>query len=79
VDAVHVAAAATHGMDFLLTWDCKHIANAVIRSRLEELCRTRYLQPPMICTPEEPQECANASAPISNSGTHTVSYRTVCH
>ena len=56
VDAVHVAAAATHGMDFLLTWNCKHIANAVIRGRLEALCRTRNLQPPMICTPEELQE-----------------------
>ena len=55
VDAVHVAAAATHGMDFLLTWNCKHIANAVIRGRLEALCRNRNLQPPMICTPEELQ------------------------
>jgi hypothetical protein len=53
VDAVHVAAAATHGMDFLLTWNCKHIANATIRGRLESLCRTRNLQPPMICTLEE--------------------------
>jgi hypothetical protein len=56
VDAVHVAAAATHGMDFLLTWNCKHIANAIIRGKLESLCRTRNLQPPMICTPEELQE-----------------------
>jgi predicted nucleic acid-binding protein len=56
VDAVHVAAAATHGMDFLLTWNCKHIANAVIRGRLEALCRTRNLQPPMICTPEQLQQ-----------------------
>ena len=56
VDAVHVAAAATHGMDFLLTWNCKHIANAIIRGRLEALCRTRNLQPPMICTPEELQQ-----------------------
>ena len=56
VDAVHVAAAATHGMDFLLTWNCKHIANAIIRGRLEMLCRTHNLQPPMICTPEELQE-----------------------
>ena len=53
VDAVHVAAAAIHGMDFLLTWNCTHIANANIRARLEPLCRSRDLQPPMICTPEE--------------------------
>lgn len=53
VDAIHVAAAAIHGMDFLLTWNCTHIANARIRGRLESLCRSRGLQPPTICTPEE--------------------------
>src|SRR5512140_2650874 len=31
VDALHVAAAAVHGMDYLLTWNCAHIANAQIR------------------------------------------------
>jgi predicted nucleic acid-binding protein len=56
VDALHVAAAAVHGMDFLLTWNCSHIANAQIRGRLEALCRSLNLQPPMICTPEELQE-----------------------
>jgi hypothetical protein len=55
VDAVHVAAAAIHGMDFLLTWNCTHIANAQIRGRLESLCRSLGLRPPMICTPEELQ------------------------
>ena len=55
VDAIHVAAAAIHGMDFLLTWNCTHIANARIRARLESLCRSRGLQPPTICTPEELQ------------------------
>lgn len=53
VDAVHVAAAAIHGMDFLVTWNCSHIANAVIRAKLEVLCRTFRLEPPTICTPEE--------------------------
>ena len=56
VDALHVAAAAIHRMDFLLTWNCTHIANAQIRGRLEALCRTLGLQPPMICTPQELQE-----------------------
>ena len=55
VDAVHVAAAAIHRMDFLLTWNCTHIANAQIRGRLETVCRTLGLQPPMICTPQELQ------------------------
>jgi predicted nucleic acid-binding protein len=34
-DAVHVAIAATNGMDYLLTWNCKHLANAVLRSKIE--------------------------------------------
>jgi hypothetical protein len=55
VDAVHVAAAAVHGMDFLLTWNCAHIANVRIRARLESLCRWHGVRPPMICTPEELQ------------------------
>jgi hypothetical protein len=41
------------GMDFLLTWNCAHIANAQIRGRLEALCRALDLEPPMMCTPEE--------------------------
>jgi hypothetical protein len=55
VDALHVAAAAVHGMDFLLTWNCSHIANARVRAKVEGLCRATGLQPPIICTPEELQ------------------------
>ena len=55
VDALHVATAAVHGMDYLLTWNCAHIANAKIRATLESLCRCHGLCPPMICTPEELQ------------------------
>lgn len=55
VDALHVAAAAVHGMDFLLTWNCTHIANARVRAKVEERCRSLGLQPPIICTPEELQ------------------------
>lgn len=55
VDALHVAAAAVNGMDFLLTWNCSHIANARVRAKVEELCRSIGLQPPIICTPEELQ------------------------
>jgi len=53
VDALHVAMAAVHGMDFLLTWNCKHIANAATRSTIEALCRTAGFEPPIICTPLE--------------------------
>lgn len=53
IDAVHVALAAAHGMDFLLTWNCTHIANAVIRPRIEAVCERQGFRPPVICTPEE--------------------------
>jgi predicted nucleic acid-binding protein len=53
VDAVHIAAAVVHGMDYLLTWNCTHIANAAVRSKIESRCRDLGLQPPIICTPEE--------------------------
>ena len=56
VDAVHIAAAVVNGMDYLLTWNCTHIANAAIRGKIEHTCRDMGLQPPIICTPEELME-----------------------
>jgi len=53
VDALHVAAAAVQGIDYLLTWNCKHIANAATRGIIEETCRGAGYEPPTICTPEE--------------------------
>jgi predicted nucleic acid-binding protein len=53
VDALHVAIAAVHGMAFLLTWNCKHIANASTRHRIEELCRAAGFEAPILCTPLE--------------------------
>lgn len=53
IDAVHVAMAAVHGMDFLLTWNCTHIANAIMRPRIEAVCEADGFQAPVICTPEE--------------------------
>ncbi len=52
-DAFHIAIASASGMDFLLTWNCTHLANAQIERRVAALCRERKLQPPVICTPEE--------------------------
>jgi predicted nucleic acid-binding protein len=52
-DALHIAVAAAHGMDYLLTWNCKHIANAAIRPGVEALCRSRGWEPPVLCTPDE--------------------------
>ena len=39
VDALHIAIAAVNGMHYLLTWNCTHIANAAIRSDIEDVCR----------------------------------------
>jgi hypothetical protein len=53
VDALHVATATVNGMDYLLTWNCKHIANATLRGKIEEICRSAGFAPPIICTPIE--------------------------
>jgi hypothetical protein len=52
-DALHIATAAVHGMQYLLTWNCTHIANATLRPRIEAVCRAAGFEPPLICTPEE--------------------------
>ena len=52
-DALHIATAAVHGMDYLLTWNCTHIANAAFRGPIEAVCRDAGFEPPTICTPEE--------------------------
>lgn len=52
-DAAHIAIAAVHGMDFLVTWNCVHIANAVIAKSLVSICREHGYECPVICTPEE--------------------------
>lgn len=52
-DALHMAVAAVHGMHYLLSWNCRHIANASIRRAIEKQCRTSGFEPPVICTPQE--------------------------
>lgn len=52
-DAFHIAMSAVHGLDYLLTWNCTHIANAVLRPRIEVACRALGFEPPVICTPKE--------------------------
>ena len=56
IDALHIAVATINGMDYLLTWNCRHIANAAIRSQIEAVCRTAGYEPPVICTPLELME-----------------------
>jgi hypothetical protein len=52
-DAAHIAIAAVHRMDFLLTWNCAHIANAAIARTVAGVCRQSGYDCPVICTPEE--------------------------
>lgn len=53
VDAIHIAIAVTNRVDYLLTWNCKHLANAALRNGIEHVCRSRGYDPVIICTPEE--------------------------
>lgn len=53
IDAYHVAIAAVNGVEYLLTWNCTHIANALMRPKIEAICRSCGYEPPIICTPQE--------------------------
>ena len=52
-DAAHIAIAAVHGMDYLTTWNCTHIANAIMFSAARQICFEQGFTFPIICTPEE--------------------------
>jgi len=55
-DALHIAVATVSGMDYLLTWNFKHIANAALRANVELVCRLNGYEPPVICSPMELME-----------------------
>ena len=52
-DAVHIAVTAVHQVHFLLTWNCRHIANATIFRDLQHVIMSAGYDMPVICTPEE--------------------------
>ena len=52
-DALHIAVAAMNGIPYLLTWNCRHLANATMRPVIENVCAAMGLKAPIICTPEE--------------------------
>ena len=52
-DAFHIAISAVNGVNYLMTWNFKHIANASLRGRIEQVCRDAGFEPPIICTPDE--------------------------
>jgi predicted nucleic acid-binding protein len=55
-DALHIAIATCHGIDYLVTWNCKHIANAQVWSKLRFISNSAGYELPIICTPEELME-----------------------
>lgn len=59
-DAAHIAIAITNGVDYLVTWHFRHIANAAMRSRIELVCRQADYEPSVICTPNELMETDHA-------------------
>ncbi|MCF8241420.1 MAG: type II toxin-antitoxin system VapC family toxin [Melioribacteraceae bacterium] len=56
LDAAHLAVACYHKMDYLISWNCKHIVSARIRKDLEKFNKEMNLITPTICTPEELME-----------------------
>jgi len=55
-DAAHIAVSAVHGVEYLMTWNCAHIANAMIIKRVQAICVQNGFSCPVICTPEELME-----------------------
>ncbi len=53
LDALHIAVAVAGGMEYLLTGNFKHLADATMRGQIERKCRLGGFEPPVICTPEE--------------------------
>ncbi len=56
LDALHIAISTVHGLDYLLSWNCKHIANAVTLPKVYAICRNAGYEPPFVCTPFELME-----------------------
>lgn len=55
-DALHIGVAATQRVNYLLTWNCRHLANATMRPWIEAVCAQHGVKAPIICTPEELME-----------------------
>ena len=52
-DATHIAVAAVNGIDYLATWNFKHIMNPSTQHLIDAICRDSGYEPPTICTPEQ--------------------------
>ena len=52
-DAAHIAVATVHHMEFLMTWNCTHLANAEVLAQVQAICAKLGYAAPIVCTPEE--------------------------
>ena len=52
-DALHIAFAAVYGITYVLTWNCKHIANPRLWPLMERICSARGIEMPVLCTPHD--------------------------
>lgn len=52
-DAMHMALATVHRMEFLLTWNCAHLVNPHIARRIAAICQSENFSCPIVCTPEQ--------------------------
>jgi|SRR5882724_3575260 len=52
-DALHIAVASIHAVEYLLTWNCSHIANAELLPDVTALVEEARFNMPFVCTPEE--------------------------
>lgn len=55
-DALHIAIGAVQGVQFILTWNFKHILNPHLQNRIADTCRADGYEPPVICTPQQLME-----------------------
>ena len=60
-DAAHAAIAAVNGVDYLVTWKMRHLANPVAAARIGRVCRDAGHEPPVICTPSQLMEIGMSS------------------
>jgi len=52
-DALHIAVAAAHRVEFIVTWNFKHILNPHLQAKIADVCRDEGFRPPVICTPQQ--------------------------
>lgn len=60
-DALHIAIATVHCVQFMVTWNFKHILNPHVQVKIAAACREGGFEPPVICTPQQLLEAENDS------------------